>query len=198
VNITAKMAGICLAGLIVLFYILTIAEAAEADVQQMAKDAGAIGTIIEQAESAIIIIFRVLSEYGFKLAAFLGAPYLSWRFWQKIKIDHKAKKGKKPHYLVMDVGNVLVAAGLCALFYSFHEYFNAKTYADILPVSITVGMFSWLIVKIIFKFAPTKVVEILHDGMYDPNMTIIGAFAGRREDTRSVPRADDEPDKPRR
>lgn len=167
---------------------------AQISIEQTASEVDFVLRMIETAEKMIVIFFRILNDYGFKVAAVIGAPYLMWRWIQSHKLQIKKRKGEKPHWAILDTVNIVGTFTLSLAFHAGDIILHGGKLSAAVASSFAVACFGWLTVKLIFKFAPRKVVEVMQDGVYiddDANMTrmaIATVIAGRRGDERKKAR----------
>lgn len=166
--------AVCLAGMCLLAYIIVGHSAWAAEPEQL--------SIIEsQAESAA----RLFKSYAYPLMAFIGAPYLSWRVTQWLKLAYKRQYHKKPHWITLDFISWIMVFALSFRAWMAH---NGDVEAALF-IAVAVSFTHTAIVKALFKHAPKAVTEVLQYGISPDDSTILAATVfgrdlrkGRRDD----------------
>lgn len=120
----------------------------------------------------------LVSKYGWPIVAIVLSPLISWRITQWYKLLNKRIAGRKPHWLLMDVGSWLMVYGMTYVAWSIHS-------DNALFIAFIVACFHTGIVKYIFAKAPKPIVEALQYGAASEK-TMLTVFAGK--DSRSESR----------
>jgi len=158
------MQYLCLIGVAILSYIISGHEAWGAEQEQI--------TLIEsQAESAA----RLFKSYGYPIMAFIGAPYLSWRVTQWLKLAYKRQYHRKPHWLALDFISWVMVFGLSFRSWIAH---NGDIEAALF-IALAVSFTHTAIVKALFKFAPKPIAEALAYGVADDSTILAKTLLGR-------------------
>jgi len=158
------MQYICLIGTAILAYILFGHEAWSAEPEQL--------TLIEsQAESAA----RLFKSYAYPLMAFIGAPYLSWRVTQWLKLAYKRQYHRKPHWLALDFISWIMVFGLSFRSWIAH---NGDVEAALF-IALAVSFTHTAIVKALFKHAPKPIADALAYGVADDSTILAKTLLGR-------------------
>jgi len=168
------MRFICLTGIILLLFIIAGNPVFAAEPEQL--------TAIEaQAQSAA----RLFNSYGYPIMAFIGAPYLSWRVTQWLKLSYKRIYHKKPHWLALDTISWLMVFAMSFRAWIAH---NGDVQAALF-IALAVSFTHTAIVKALFTHAPRKLAEALQYGVPPEDKTILAATVfgrdlrkGRRDD----------------
>jgi hypothetical protein len=158
------MQYLCLIGVAILAYIISGHEAWGAEPEQI--------TLIEsQAESAA----RLFKSYGYPIMAFIGAPYLSWRVTQWLKLAYKRQYHRKPHWLALDFISWIMVFGLSFRSWIAH---NGDIEAALF-IALAVSFTHTAIVKALFNFSPKPIAEVLQYGVSSEKTLIATIIAGR-------------------
>jgi len=149
-----------------------------ADVQQMATDLGITEQILAKVRS-------ILDLYGWSLGASLVSPLLTYRAVNWIKMVSASVKGRKPHWILMDILSFIMvfALSLACL------YIDNPIWLSGLVIAFFIAGLNSCVIKLIFNFAPEKVVAAFTDGVYVDEKTSLGgktvaALVGKRGDLR--------------
>lgn len=108
---------------------------------------------------------RLLDEYGFRAAAIILSPFISWRLTQWVKLIHKHKHGYRPYKAILDSFSFLVVLGLSYWFWVFE--------ADgALRASVIIASLHTCIVKAAFMFMPEKLAKAISAGVDTSDATV--------------------------
>ena len=160
------MRVLCLIGITILAYIITGHSAWAAEPEQL--------TLIEsQAQTAT----RLFNAYAYPLMAFIGAPYLSWRVTQWVKLAYKRQYHKKPHYIALDAFSWILVFALSFRAWIAH---NGDVQAALF-IALAVSFTHTAILKALFTHAPKKLAEALQYGVQPDDSTILAATVFGRD-----------------
>jgi len=163
-TLTDLMKYYIVAGLIILLYILVGNELWAAEPEQL--------TLIEsQAESAA----RLFNNYAYPIMSFIGAPYLSWRVTQWLKLSYKRIYHKKPHWLALDTISWLMVFAMSFRAWIAH---NGDVQAALF-IALAVSFTHSAIVKALFAHAPKPIADALQYGVSDDKTILAATVFGR-------------------
>ena len=158
------MRVLCLIGMIILAYIIVGHSAWAAEPEQL--------TAIEsQAQTAT----RLFNAYAYPLMAFIGAPYLSWRVTQWLKLSYKRIYHRKPHWMALDAISWLMVFALSFRAWIAH---NGDVQAALF-IALAVSFTHTAIVKALFTHAPKPIVDALTYGVSDDKTILAATVFGR-------------------
>src|SRR3990167_151726 len=126
-----------------------------ADVQQIATGIGITEQILAKAR-------YILELYGWSLGAGLVSPLFTYRAVNWIKMVSASVHGTKPHWILMDILSFMMVLALTLVCL----YIDNPILLPGLLIAIFIAGLNSVIIKMIFKFAPEKVVAAFTDVVY--------------------------------
>lgn len=123
-------------------------------------------------------------KYAWPVVALMVSPVVSWRFMQWVKLRANCINGFKPSPIILDFSGFMIVVGI--------TYYSWMLYAEnALLVALLVGFMHTSIVKLIFAYAPEKIVNALAYGTVDKKLA---PFVGK--DRRATARNDIDTESP--
>ena len=126
-------------------------------------------------ETQINSFARIFDSYAYPIMAFIGAPYLSWRITQWVKLSYKKIYHRKPFWLYLDIFAWIIAFTLSFRAWIAH---NGDIQAALF-IALAVSFTHTAIVKALFSFAPKPIAEALQYGLPDDKTILAATVFGR-------------------
>ena len=162
--------------------------------EQTSQDLKAVSESAGHIQKTIESVFEIGKKYGWQLLAIIGAPYLTWRSFQWLKLAHKQRFGEKPRWYLIDIGSWAMVWVLAYFAWTQHDMDGAAASA------VVIALFHTTIIKLTFRFMPEKVVNVLQDGVYieGQDKTLMATMLyGKRSNMRKKDRQTDSHEKTR-